>query len=161
MSARNADPHAWSLDREVVLARVFDAPRELVFTVWTDAEHACQWFGPRGFTCTTYASDVRVGGSWRFEMRGPDGAVYTNRVTYLEIVPNERLVFDHGSDQDDDPNRFRVTLTFDQQANGKTIVTLRQLHPTTARRATVIGFGAVGLGYQTLDKFDEYLRTRR
>ena len=59
---------------------------------------------------------------------------------------------DHGLDQDDDPGRFRMTITFDEQSNGKTVVTLRQLHPTAARRAAVIGFGAVELGLQTLDK---------
>lgn len=161
MSANAADRHTWALEREVVLSRVFDAPRALVFKVWTDAEHACKWFGPKGFTCTTLSSDVRVGGSWRFEFRGPDGTLYSNRTVYLEIVPNERMVIDHGSDIDDDPNRFRVTITFDEQADHKTVVTLRQLHPTKARRDAVVGFGAVELGYQTLEKFGEYLRAQR
>jgi uncharacterized protein YndB with AHSA1/START domain len=85
--------------------------------------------------------------------------VYSNRIEYLEITPPERIVFDHGSDQDNDPNRFRVTLTFDEQANKKTVVTLRQLHPTKARRDAVIAFGAVEYGFQTLDKLAEHLRT--
>jgi uncharacterized protein YndB with AHSA1/START domain len=161
MSASTADHLNWALDREIVLSRVFDAPRALVFKVWTDAEHAGKWFGPKGFTCTTLSSDVRVGGSWRFELRAPDGTVYPNRMEYLEIVPNERLVVDHGSDKDNDPHRFRVTITFDEQADKKTVVTMRQLHPTKAQRDAGIGFGAVELGYQTLDKFAEYLRSQR
>jgi uncharacterized protein YndB with AHSA1/START domain len=160
MSAAPADRLAWALDREIVLSRVFDAPRSLVFEAWTDAEHVGRWFGPKGFTCTTHSIDVRVGGRWRFEMRGPDGTVYPNRMEYVEIVPNERLVFDHGSDKDDDPNRFRVTITFDEQADEKTVVTMRQLHPTRARRDWGIGIGAVELGYQTLDKLAEYVRPR-
>lgn len=159
MSARS-DETTWALDREIVLSRVFDAPRELVFKVWTDAEHAAQWFGPKGFTTTTRSADVRVGGRWTFDMVAPNGHVYSNRIEYLEIVPSELLVFDHSGDSDDDPNRFRVTITFDEQADRKTIVTMRQLHPTKVRREAVIGFGAVELGYQTLDKFAEHLRSR-
>ncbi len=94
-------------------------------------------------------------------MRAPNGTVSSNRMVYLEIVPNERLVIEHGSDVDDDPNRFRVTLTFDEQADKKTVVTLRQLHPTKERRQIVIGFGAVELGYQTLDKLAEHLRAHQ
>ena len=119
MSAASPDV-TWSLDREIVLTRVFDAPRELVFRAWTEFEHLSRWFGPTGFTCATHEADVRVGGRWRFDMHGPDGAVYPNRMVFLEITRPTRLVMDHGLDQDDDPGRFRVTVTFDQQSNGKT-----------------------------------------
>jgi uncharacterized protein YndB with AHSA1/START domain len=142
----------WSLDREIVLSRVLDAPRELVFEAWTDAAHVTQWFGPKGYTLETHEIDLRVGGRWRFVMVGPDGKRWDNRIVYLEIAAPERLVFDHGSDKDDDEHRFRVTITFDQQSDGKTVVTLRQLHPTKAQRDAGIGFGAVEIGYTTLDK---------
>lgn len=151
------DPTAWSLDREAVLVRVLDAPRAAVFAAWTDADSFCQWFGPAGFTCVVREMDVRVGGRARFDMTGPDGTFYTNRFDYLEIVPNERLVMDHGTDVDDDPGRFRVTLTFDEQSDGKTVLTLRQLHPTVEQRNAVIGFGAVELGLQTLQKLAHHL----
>lgn len=71
------------------------------------------------------------------------------------------MVMDHGSDLDNDPKRFRVTLTFDEQADKKTVVTLRQLHPTKAQRLEGIGFGAVEFGYQTLDKLADYLARLR
>lgn len=148
----------WSLDREVVITHVYDAPRALVFQAWTDAAHLGRWFGPAGFTCVTHEADIRPGGRWRFDMRGPDGTVYDNRMEFIEVVAPTRLVFDHGADVDDDPGRFRVTVTFDAQANGKTVVTLRQLHPTAARRQTVIDFGAVELGLQTLGKLAAHLR---
>jgi len=148
----------WALEREIVLSRVYDAPRSRVFEAWTKAEHVCQWFGPKGFTCVVHEMDVRPGGRWRFDFIAPDGQRYDNRADYLEIVAPRRLVFDHGSDRDDDPNRFRVTVTFDEQSDGKTVVTLRQLHPSEAQRDAGIGFGAVELGYQTLDKLDAYLQ---
>ncbi len=146
------------LDREVVLSRVFDAPRELVFRAWTEREAFARWFGPKGFSVVMHEHDARVGGRVRFDMIGPDGTRWTNRIDYLEITAPERLIYDHGSDTDDDANRFRVTLTFDAQSDGKTVLTLRRLHPNQARRAAVIGFGAVELGYQTLDKLAAHLR---
>lgn len=155
--ARSAEP-TWSLDREIVLSRVFDAPRELVYRAWTDPEHIQRWFGPKGFSCTTHAIDMRVGGMWRFDMIGPDGTLYPNRMTFLQMKAPELLVFDHGDDSVEDPNRFRVTITFDAQSNGKTVVTLRQLHPTKARRDGGIAFGAVELGNTTLDKLETHLR---
>jgi uncharacterized protein YndB with AHSA1/START domain len=148
----------WSLDREIVLTRVYDHPRELVFRAWTDAAHLGRWFGPDGYSCTTHEADIREGGRWRFDMIGPEGKIWPSRMVFLEVRAPERLVMDHGSDVDDDPNRFRVTVTFDVQANGKTVVTLRQLHPTVAQRQAGIGFGAVELGNQTMDKLARHLR---
>lgn len=145
------------LEREIVLSRVFNAPRELVFKAWTDKAHIANWFGPKGFITTTHEMEARVGGLWRFEMRAPDGTRFDNRVQFLEIKEPDLLVFDHGSDKDNDPGRFRVTITFDSQSDGKTVVTLRQLHPSKEQRTAGIGFGAVELGYQTLDKLGEYL----
>ncbi len=154
--ARNAET-TWSLDREIVLCRVFDAPRELVYRAWTDPEHIQRWFGPKGFSCTTHAIDLRVGGMWRFDMLAPDGTRYTNRMTFLQMKAPELLVFDHGSDSDDDPNKFHVTITFDAQSNGKTVVTMRQLHPSKARRDATIAFGAVEIGNTTMDKLAAHL----
>lgn len=156
--AKDTEP-TWSLDREIVLTRVFDAPRELVYRAWTDPEHLPHWFGPKGFSCVTHAIDLRVGGMWRFDMIAPDGTRYPNRMTFLEMKAPELLVFDNGTDSDDDPNKFRVTVTFDAQSNGKTVVTLRQLHPTKERRQATIAFGAVEIGNTTMDKLEAHLRT--
>lgn len=154
-----SDPTTWAIDREIVLVRVLDASREAVFAAWTNADDFCQWFGPDGFSCTVREMDVRPGGRARFDMVAPDGTNYTNRFDYLDLVPGERMVFDHGSDIDDDPTRFRVTLTFDEQSDGKTVLTLRQLHPTAEQRTAGIGFGAVELGLQTLQKLADHLVT--
>jgi uncharacterized protein YndB with AHSA1/START domain len=151
------NPTTWALDREIVLVRVLDAPRDAVFAAWTDADAFCQWFGPDGFTCVVKEMDARPGGRARFDMTSADGTLYTNRFDYLEVVPDERLVMDHGTDVDDDPARFRVTITLDEQSDGKTVLTLRQLHPTVEQRNAGIGFGAVELGLQTMQKLALHL----
>ena len=152
-----SDPTTWALDREIVLVRVLDATRDAVFAAWSDADAFCQWFGPDGYSCTVREMDVRPGGRARFDMVSPDGTVFTNRFDYVDVVPGERLVLDHGSDVDDDPARFRVTITLDEQGDGKTVLTLRQLHPTAEQRAAKLGFGAVELGLQTLQKLAHHL----
>lgn len=153
------DPELAALiEREIVLSRVINAPRELVFEAWTNREHLTRWFGPKDFSCTTHEIDLRAGGTWRFDMRAPDGTLYPNRIDFLEVRKPELLVFDHGTDRQDDPNRFRVTITFDSQSDGKTVLTLRQLHPSKARRKDAIGFGAVEYGYQTLDKLAAHVQ---
>jgi uncharacterized protein YndB with AHSA1/START domain len=147
------------LEREIVVSRLIDAPKDVVFRAWIEPDRMFSWFGPRGYSCKVHQqSEVSPGAVLRFDMIGPDGTVWDNRMVFLEVIPNERLVFDHGSDKDNDPNKFRVTITFDQQSNGKTVLTLRQLHPSKEHRLGGIGFGAVELGLQTLDKLDEYLR---
>ncbi len=160
MADEKSGEHVWALDREIVLTRVFDAPRDLVYRAWTEKEHFVKWFGPRGFTTTIHSADMRVGGVLRFDMLAPDGTVYDNRIVFREMKRPELLVFDHGSDKDNDPNQFHVTITFDEQSDKKTVLSLRQLHPTKERRSIVIGFGAVELGYQTLEKLAEHLRSQ-
>lgn len=146
-------------EREIVLTRVFDAPRELVFDAYTDPAHVDEWWGPRGFTTTTLEKDVRPGGAWRFLMHGPDGTVYDNRIVYTEIARPERIAYVHGRDVDDDPGRFEVTATF-TDLGGRTELTSRMLLATAEDRAVKVKFGAVELGYQTLDRFAEHLASR-
>jgi len=160
MASGRSGEQAWALEREIVLSRVFEAPRDLVFRAWTEQEHFARWFGPRGFTTTIHAADMRVGGLLRFDMRAPDGKVYDNRIEFVEIRRPELIVYDHGTDRDDDPERFRVTITLDEQSDKKTVMTMRTLLATKEQRAIKIGFGAVELGYQTLDKLAEHLRTQ-
>jgi uncharacterized protein YndB with AHSA1/START domain len=153
MTDRKIELDTWALDREVVLVKVLNHPREKVFAAWMDPEALTQWFGPDGLDIETYKADIRVGGLWRFDMVGTfEGETrrFANLVRFLDIVPNERIVMDHGTPDPDDPDVFRVTVTFDEQSDGKTVLTLRQLHPSARRRAIVIGFGAVEYGLQTL-----------
>ena len=144
----------YDIEREIVLTRVFDAPRRAVWAAWTGPD-TIEWWGPDGFVCTEKERDVRVGGVWRFDMTGPDGTVWPNRIDYREIVPESKLVMDHGDDGGD--ISFLVTVTFDEQQDGKTVLTMRQLHPSKEARDGGIAFGAVELGFQTLDKLAKRL----
>ncbi|HET6764029.1 MAG TPA: SRPBCC family protein [Longimicrobiaceae bacterium] len=144
-------------DREIVMTRTYDAPRALVYEVYTDPRHIGNWWGPRGFTTTTSEMDVRPGGMWRFVMHGPDGKDWGNRVVYRELVKPERIVWDHGSDVDDDPNGFHTTITFTEEEDGRTTVTQRMRFATAEQREEKVRFGAVPLGQQTLDRLGEYL----
>ena len=80
-------------NRELVITRTFDAPREIVFKMWTDPNHMAQWWGPHGFTNPVCELDVRPGGAIRIDMRDSDGTVYPMTGTFREIVRPERLVF--------------------------------------------------------------------
>ena len=145
-------------DREIVLKRVFNAPRELVFDAWTDPDHIGEWWGPNGFTTTIHEMTVRPGGVWRFIMHGPDGIDYNNRIIYREIVRPERLAYNHDSDIEDDPDRFFVTVTF-AEVERKTMVTMQLILKSAEIREKVVKFGAVEGGNQTLDRLREYLKT--
>ncbi len=145
-------------DREIVITRVFDAPRELVFDAWIDPQHVASWWGPKGFTTTIHHMDVRPGGEWRFIMHGPDGIDYPNKIVYLEIARPERLVYDHGDEGD--PAHFRATVTFEKQGD-KTRLTMRSLFRSAAARDEVVTkYHAIEGGNQTLDRFGEHLAKR-
>lgn len=152
---------SYPLDREIVIARVVDAGRDTAFQAWADPTQIVQWFGPAGFQLETIEINIRVGGMWRFDMIAPDGTRYSNRMEFLRIDSPHLIEASHGTDADNDPDKFRMLITFDEQANGKTVVTLRQMHPTTKRRNTVISFGAVEYGGQTLDKLAKHAAERQ
>jgi uncharacterized protein YndB with AHSA1/START domain len=125
MAASNAYT-AGRMEREVVITRIFDAPRHLVFQAWTEVEHMRNWWGPKSFTNPVCEMDVRVGGKWRIVMRGPDGAEYPCGGEYREIVPQERLEFTNNAiDAQGKPllDGF-TTVLFENAGGGKTKLTL-------------------------------------
>lgn len=140
----------------IVLSRLIDAPPELVYRLWTDPRHVVQWWGPTGFTTTNLEMDVRPGGRWRYIMHGPDGVDYPNRVSYQEVAPGERLVYDHDDDSDIDPQGFHVTVTFANEG-GKTRLTMVSNFGSMEARAAVLEFGAVDGGKQTTDRLAVYV----
>lgn len=143
-------------DREIVIERIVNAPRDLVWRAWTEADQVAKWWGPNGFTTTIHEMHVRVGGVWRFIMHGPDGTDYPNKIVYREIVQPERLVYDHGDD--DGNNSFQSTVTFVAMGN-RTKVTMRAVFPTAEARAAAVKFGAVEGGQQTLARLEQHLAT--
>ena len=145
--------------RSIVTSRLFDAPRELVWDVWTDPHHVSQWWGPHGFTTTTSEMNLRPGGVWRFVMHGPDGVDYKNRVVFREVVRPERLAYAHGGEEEYDDIQFEVTVTFDDEG-GKTRVTLHSVFPTAEARDFVVReHGAIEGAKQTLERLGAQLST--
>lgn len=142
-------------DREIVLSRLINAPRELVWQAWTEAERVVQWWGPNGFSNTIEEMDVRPGGVWRFIMHGPDGTDYPNLISFKEVVKPELLTYSHGDPKS--PHQFEVTITFEEE-NGKTRLTMRSLFPTAEiRNEKIEKVGAIEGGKQTLAKLEEYM----
>ena len=144
-------------ERELVISRLINAPRELVFKAWTDPKHLIHWWGPKGFTNTFQEIDIRPGGVWRFIMHGPDGIDYQNRIVFSEIVKPERISYSHDSGEENDPGQFQVTVTFDKEGN-KTKLTMRSIFGSAAERDKVVKeYGALEGANQTLDRLEEQL----
>ncbi len=143
---------------ELKLTRVYEAPLSAVWSAWTDVNQVAQWWGPRGFTLTTHSKDLRVGGTWRYTMHGPDGVDYPNVTTYLEVEPNRRLVYDHGA-TDHTPPLFRVTVTFTETPRGTRMDMTMALATVEAARETRKFIKRAG-GESTWDRLSEFLTER-
>jgi uncharacterized protein YndB with AHSA1/START domain len=159
MTERKNTSIAESADREIVITRVFEAPRDLVWEAWTNPRHVVHWWGPIGFTTTIQEMDVRPGGVWRHIMHGPDGTDYPNKSVFTEVVKPERIVYSHGGGKKGSPGaHFEATWTFDAQGDNKTRLTIRMVFPSSADRDTVVKeYGAIEGGHQTLARLEEYL----
>src|SRR6478735_2420423 len=144
---------------EIVMSRVFHAPRDLVWRAWTEPQHVARWWGPRGFRTETKQMDFRVGSAWQHVMVGPDGARYPNKSIFKDIVPQERVVYSHGGGREDGPGAtFTATWTFEVVDAGRTRLTGRLTFPDAAARDFVAKeFGAIEGGQQTLERLSEYL----
>jgi uncharacterized protein YndB with AHSA1/START domain len=116
-------------DRTLVITRVLDAPRSIVFTAWVDQAQATQWWGPHGFATVSNEMDVRVGGEWRRCLRSPEGTEHRSRGVFREIVAPERLVFTFAWERGGAPGHgpeTLITLTFTELGANRTELTLHQ-----------------------------------
>jgi uncharacterized protein YndB with AHSA1/START domain len=150
-------------DNEIVVTRIFDAPRELVWQAMVDPRQVILWWGPHGFTSMIEEMDVRPGGIWKHTMHGPDGTDYPNYSVFKEVVKPERLVFSHGGSKKGGPAVNSVaTWTFDAQDGGKkTKVTIRMTFPSAAERDLIVKeYGAIEGGKQTLERLGKHLGKR-
>jgi uncharacterized protein YndB with AHSA1/START domain len=152
-------PSPSTADREIVLSREFDAPRELVWNAFADPKQIVRWWGPNGFTTTTKKWDFRVGGEWSHTMHGPDGTDYPNFSIFREIVPQERISYGHGGGRRGGPGaQFEATWSFESLGPGRTRVTGRMVFPTAEARDTVVReYGAIEGGKQTLARLAAHL----
>ncbi len=140
-------------DSELRIARLINAPRELVFEIWTDPEHVKHWWGPNGFTNTINVMDVRPGGDWDLVMHGPDGTDYKNKSVFVEVIKPERIIYDHISGP-----KFRATVLFEEQGN-KTLITMSMRFESSAiKEKTIKEFSADKGQVEHFNRMEEYLR---
>ncbi|MBN6042110.1 SRPBCC family protein [Amycolatopsis sp. 195334CR] len=143
-------------DREIVLSRVIDGPRELVFEAFTEVRHLSRWWGPAGFTTTTRGFEFRVGGAWDFVLHGPDGTDYPEWITWTEITPPERIAMVHGESRED-PNAFESVLTF-EATGAATRIEMHTVFPTKELRDEAVEkYHAIEAGEQTLGNLAAYV----
>ena len=145
-------------DREIVLTRVFDATRGMVFDAFSKPELLKRWFGPRGWSLEVCEVDLRVGGGFRFVLLGPDGRKLGMRGVYREIAPPERSV--HMESFDDYPGESQVTAVFVEQG-GRTTLTATVLYPSQEIRDAVIQSGMEHGAAESYDKLAELLQSGR
>jgi len=161
-NARNNDA-----TRELVITRVFDAPRELVWKAWTDPEHVVRWWGPKNYTSPVCKIDFRVGGKYLFCMRSPEGKDFWSTGTYREIIPPEKIVVtDSFADSEGNvvpaseygmsemPLELQVTVTFEDLGDGKTKMTLRHVGFPEGEMSEMAGAG----WNESFDKLAESLK---
>jgi uncharacterized protein YndB with AHSA1/START domain len=142
-------------DREIVMTRVFDAPRDLVFEAHTSCEHMSRWWGPRKYEFASCEIDFRPGGKWRIVHRGPDGEEYAFHGEYREIVPPERIVWTF--EFEGWPGNVSVeTLTLEEHA-GKTTFTATSVYDTVEQRNGMLESGMEEGAAESMDRLDEYL----
>jgi uncharacterized protein YndB with AHSA1/START domain len=146
---------------DLIITRVFDAPRELVFKTWTDPKHLAQWWGPKGFTNPVCEVDARAGGAIRIHMRAPDGIVYPMSGTFEEITPPERLVFVSSALDESGKSMFDIltTVVFADQ-HGKTALTLQARVIKATAQAPQYLKGMQAGWTQSLDRLSDHLRSR-
>ncbi len=145
-------------DREIAITRILEAPRELVYEVWTNPEHVAQWWGPNGFTNTVHHMEVKVGGEWKLTMHGPDGTDYPNLIIFKEIIAPEKLVYIHGTGDEPEEDRFFVTVNFNDLGNNKTELKMRMVFKTKAMRDEVVEkYGALEGAHQNANRMEQYL----
>jgi uncharacterized protein YndB with AHSA1/START domain len=140
-------------DREIVMSRVFDAPRDLVFEAHSSCEHLSHWWGPRKYEVASCEIDFRPGGAWRIVLRGPDGEIPFFG-EYLEVVRPERIVWTFGFG--DMAAGGPETYTFEEH-DGKTTITSRAVFGSIEERDGVLESGMQTGAEETYDRLAEYL----
>jgi uncharacterized protein YndB with AHSA1/START domain len=158
-SASQGSASQESYSQELLLKRVFDAPRELVWRVWTDPVHLAEWWGPKGFTNPRCEWNAKPGGSIHIDMRAPDGRVYPMTGVFREVVEPERLVFVSSALDENGKSMFdvlnMVTLT---EEHGKTTLTLQARVISATERAPQYLKGMEMGWNMSFDRLDDYLR---
>lgn len=153
-ATRNQTTYSTPSDRELVITRTFDAPRALVWEVFTDPKHVPNWqTGPKGFTMPVCEIDLRPGGAWRYGWRNPQGRDFIVTGTYGEVDPPKRFV------QRTNANGEQINTTTFTEENGRTTVTVTQLFESKAVRDQGLPYAKMGTE-PNYARLDEYLAAR-
>ncbi|MGD9845212.1 MAG: SRPBCC family protein [Variibacter sp.] len=145
-------------DQEVMLTRVFDAPRQMVFDAFTKPELLKRWFGPRGWSLSQCEVDLKVGGKWRFVLRSPEGQEMGMSGVWRELQPYDRMV--HTESFDDFPGESQVTTVLTEK-DGKTTLQATVLYASKKVRDAVIASGMEHGAAESYDKLDAMFATAR
>ncbi len=139
-------------NRELKITRLFNAPINLVWEVWTRPEHIENWYGPNGFTLTTHKMNFKTAGEWEFIMHGPDCTDYLNKNIFVEISEPNKIVYDHLEDP-----IHRTTVTFEEQGN-KTLMNFHMLFESSALKEETVKIYKADEGLiQTVSRLDHYV----
>ena len=145
-------------ENEIVITRILNAPRTLVFEAFTKPEHLIKWWGPRGFTNTFKEANIKPGGIWKFTMHGY-GQDFPSKVVFKEIIKNEYISYKlSGDNNPNDDSQFDAVITFEDSPGNKTKLTMTSIFKTKSERDVVVEkYGAIEGGSQTIDKLEEQL----
>ena len=152
-------PDAALSDRELMVSRLIEGPRDVVFEAFTEVQHLSRWWGPEGFTTTTRAFEFSEGGVWEFTMHGPDGTDYANWIQWMEIRPPEVIVLRHGEGPDD-PEQFSSTFIFEERTDGTRVILRSEFKTKALRDRAAEEYGAIEGANQTLDSLATYVAGR-
>ncbi|MGH6761963.1 MAG: SRPBCC domain-containing protein [Phyllobacterium sp.] len=144
-------------ERELILVREFNAPRELVFRMWTDPKHVAEWWGPHGFTNPVVEMDVRPGGKYRIVMRDANGVDYPSKGKFIEVAEPERLVVTDAFDMEDAPADEAVWTIIFEDIDGRTRLTIRLLCKSAKDRRTLVEMGWREGTTEMLEKLEAYM----
>ena len=137
---------------DISITRILNAPRELVFRVWTDPEHIKHWWGPAGFTNTISRMEFKNGGLWEFIMHGPDGTDYPNVLEFVEIVKNEKIVLMHRTEP-----IFQITVSLEDAGNKTKLTFTNRFLSVDQRDMAIQQFGAAEGLKQNVDRMEDYI----
>lgn len=144
-------------DREIIISRLVDAPKERVWEASTDPSKLVKWWGPEGFTNTFHSIEVKEGGIWDFVMHGPDGTDYHDKIVFDELVKSERISYTHSGLDSENFAKFHTVFTF-EEVGGKTKITLKMTFATAEEKEKQVKIvGAIEGGNSTLKKLADFL----
>ncbi|MCU7550119.1 SRPBCC family protein [Chitinophagaceae bacterium LB-8] len=142
-------------NREMRITRTFHSPIDLMWEAWTNPEHIVHWWGPNGFTNTILKMDFQEGGEWKFTMHGPDGTNYPNRSIFKEIIPLQKIVFEHFNPH------FIATILFESKGE-ETQVDWTMLFDTVEMHEIIVKSHKADEGQkQNLERLQLYLSKLR